>query len=621
MTDPTSFSLGMSVNPASTFKPLPDRVAFDLCQAYPVPGGNLLLHNTRNGKRAMVKPAVYASLMHCRQFKTLEEHAAAIIELNPEMQGQQADIRKVLQRMLKSGIMLSAKSACDKFKLKVENNTEEGTANEPVVAILTWERPEALGRLLESIASNCNAEKFHRLYVIDNSRTAENISRNQALTEQFVARIPAPLKYFGQTEQQSFLDELVNKLPEHENAIHFLADHARWKDHWTAGLSRNLALLLSCGHRLVMLDDDAVCDVYEPPQPKPGITFSDDPREAEFFGDEREWTYLHQPINPDPINRQMQCLGLTFSGALAVLGQNHLKPAGFTNATALQLSELHPDSPVLVTECGSLGCPGTGNNSWLPDMAPASLSRMLSSVEKTSQALSSRKVWSGRNQPHFAPRSNMSQITGVDNRRMLPPYLPIMRGQDRLFGYMLDFIFPTSVALDYPWAVPHLPLPERRWRDRDLNFTPADSFPMFFIEKIIGYKSYCLSALPGERLSYLSTWFNDLATSSPDTLVAMYRNSRLRGDSERLEHLTTLLATSESAPVNWQNYLRNGVSQLEKDLEQASHEDFKVKGLPAAMDTDELISFWKKVWADFAATLRAWPEIRDAASSIASADW
>ncbi len=136
------------------------------------------------------------------------------------------------------------------------------------------------------------------------------------------------------------LDNLVKQLPEHENAIRFLADRSRWQDFWTAGLSRNLALLLSLGHRLVMIDDDAVCEVYDPPQPKPEITFSDDPREAVFFASEREWSHLRQPINPDPINRHMQCLGLTFSEALTVLGQNHLKPSGFQNATALQLSEL-----------------------------------------------------------------------------------------------------------------------------------------------------------------------------------------------------------------------------------------------------------------------------------------
>ena len=616
MTDKTGFSLGMSVNPATTFKPLPDRVVFDLCWAYPVPDGNLLLHNTRNGKRAMVKPEVYASLLICNEFKTFEEHTAAIIERNPGMQGQQADIRKVLQSMLDSGIMRSAKNVCDKLELKVENKTggEENTA--PVVAILTWERPQALERLLKSIATNCDTENLHRLYVIDDSRKAENIKQNQALTNRFASEISAPLQYFGRSEQRSLISGLEKKLPEHEDAIHFLADPSRWNDHWTAGLSRNLALLLSCGHRLVMMDDDAICDVYDSPRQKRHITFSDNPREAEFFGDEQEWAHLHQPINPDPINRHMQCLGLTFSEALTVLGQNHLKPAGFADATALELSELQSDSAILVTECGSLGCPGTKTNTWLPIMAPGSLKRMLASGEKTRQALESRKVWSGRNQPHFAPRSNMSQITGFDNRRMLPPYLPIIRGQDRLFGNMLDFIFPESVVLDYPWAVPHLPLPDRQWLDKDLNFKPADSFPMFFVENIIEYKSSCSSTSPGDRLSALSAWFSDLATTNPDSLTAMYLDSRLSRDSELLQKLISLLATAEKTPVNWQNYLRNGIAQLNTDLDRVSREDFKVNGLPATLDGDDLITFWKVVWGDYATALKAWPEIRDVATEV-----
>ena len=607
----------MSVDPANPFSPLPDKVVFDLCRSYPVPGGNML-HNTRNGKRAMVKPEVYASLLLCGQFKTFEEHAAAIIKRNPGMQGQQADIRKVLQTMLDSGIMLSARSTSDRYKVKVEDKNGEKENTAPVVAILTWERPQALERLLESIATNCETGNFHRLYIIDDSRKVENINQNQALTERFNSRISSPLQYFGRAEQQSLVSELVKQLPEHENAIHFLTDPSRWKDHWTAGLARNLALLLSSGRRLVMIDDDAICDVYNPPEQKHDITFSDDPREAAFFGDGKEWAHLQQPINPDPITRHMQCLGLTFSEALTVLGQNHLKPAGFTNATALQVSELQPDSAVLVTECGSLGCPGTRNNTWLPNMASVSLKRMLASGTKTTQALGSRKVWSGRNQPHFSPRSNMSQITGFDNRRMLPPYLPIMRGQDRLFGNMLDFIFPESVVLDYPWAVPHLPLPDRQWRDRDLDFTPADSFPKFFVEKIVEHKSSCPSASPFDRLLALSTWFNDMATADTDSLTAMYRDSRLGLDSEFLQKLTALLAKAEAAPVNWQNYLRNGIAQLNADLDKVSREDFVVRGLPATLESDALITFWQAVWSEFATALKAWPEIRGVATKIAN---
>lgn len=616
MTDKKGFSVGMTVDPAVSFKPLPDHVAFDLCRAYPVSGGNLLIHNTRNGKRAMVTPEVYATLVRCNRFKTLEDHTADIIKNNPAMQGQQADIRKVLQTMLNNGILLSAKSACEKLKQKTENKTGEQEHTAPVVAILTWERPEALERLLESIASNCNTENFHRLYIIDDSRKEENISQNQALISRFDSKISAPFQYFGRSEQLSLINELVKQLPEHESSIHFLTDHSRWSDQWTAGLGRNLALLLSCGRRLVMMDDDAVCDVYDPPTPRHNVTFSDNPREADFFGSEQEWAHLKQPINPDPINRHMRCLGLTFSEALTVLGQEHLKPAGFANATALQLSELQADSAVMITECGSLGCPGTSNNTWLPTMAPGSLKRMLASGNKTTQALGSRKVWSGRNQPHFAPRSNMSQITGFDNRQMLPPYLPIMRGQDRLFGIMLDFIFPESVVLDYPWAIPHLPLPERRWRDRDLDFTPANSFPKLLAEKIIEHKSSCASASPVDRLSALSTWFNDMASANTGSLASMYIDSRLSRDSELLQKLTVLLDKAEAAPVNWQNYLRNGINQLSTDLNRVSREDFEISGLPAALDSDALITFWKAVWEEFATALKAWPEIRDGAAKI-----
>jgi len=608
----------MKVDPSASFKPLPDWIAFDLCLAYPVPGGNLLLHNTRNGKRAMVKPEVYKALMHCREFKTIEQHTATLVGLESAMQGQQADIRMVLQSMLGSGMMVSAKSACDQFKASAVKNTPERQDSAPVVAILTWERPQALERLLESIVRNCATDKVHRIHVIDDSRKTENIELNQALTERFAARISCPLRYFGQQEQRSWIDEMVKQLPAHENAIRFLADGARWRDFWTSGLSRNLALLLSPGHKLVMIDDDVVCDVFDPPQMRHDITFSDDHREVVFYAGEQDWSHLHQPINPDPVGRHMQCLGLTFSEALEVLGQSNLKASGFQNATALQISELHAGSEILLTECGSLGCPGTNDNTWLPDLTPASLKRMLSSEEATARALSSRKAWSGRNHPHFAPRPNMSQITGFDNRRMLPPYLPIQRGEDRLFGYMLDYIYPTSVTLDYPWAVPHLPLPDRKWRDRDLDFSPGDTFPMFFVEKIIEHKSACLSTRLEERLSSLSGWFGDLASAPAHTLTAMYQDSRLGGDSARLGQLTGLLASTDPAPVNWQNYLRNGITQLNADLDFASRENFKVRGVPATLEGDDLIEFWRSVWRDFSDAISAWPEIRQAAARIAS---
>ena len=344
MNKKTDFSLDITVDPVGGFspvkpvKPVTDWFAFDLCRAYPMPDGNLLLHNTRSGQRAMVMPEVYSTLMNCVQFRTLDEHIANIIDLNPGMQGQQSDIRRVLQTMVDAGIMLSAKKVSEDLTRDTPGSIAHEDPGKPVVVIITWERPEALERLLKSIASNCNSENFHCLYVVDDSREVDAINHNQSLVKKFAVEMDAPLHYFGQQEQTVLLAELVEHLPGHENAIRFLADQSRWRDHWTSGLARNLALLLSCDRRLVMLDDDTVCDVYNPVRPGLGITFSDEPRDAEFFNCEQDWATYHQSLNPDPVDRHMQCLGLSFSEALGVLGQDGLKPASFANATALQIS-------------------------------------------------------------------------------------------------------------------------------------------------------------------------------------------------------------------------------------------------------------------------------------------
>ncbi len=618
MTDKPELSLDITVDPNANFKPLSDHVAFDLCSAYSLSEGSLLLYNTRTGNRTKITPDVYTALWSCQQFKTLDQHVKQIIVEHPGMEGQQADVRMVLETMLNDGMLLSGKRVCDSLRQQTDKQDIKKDDSSPVVVIITWERPEALERLLTSVATNCNTGKVHRLYVVDDSRQQENIGLNQAAVDQFASKVNTQVKYFGQTEQQSLLEQLAKKLPDHESALRFLADQSQWRDHWTSGLARNLALLLSCGHRLVMLDDDTICDVYEPDQPKPNITFSTAQREADFFENEKGWKHRHQPINPDAVDRHMQCLGLPFSVALGVLGQNNLKPTGLEHANALLLNDLKQDSLVLVTECGSYGCPGMGSNTWLPDMTPDSIKAMLTSEQKTHNALTKRAVWCGRNQPHFGPRTNMSQITGFDNRHMLPPYLPILRGEDRLFGIMLNFMFPSAVTLDYPWAIPHLPLPERHWTEEDRDFTPGGAFPLLFNEQLLERKSFCAAGTDQGRLTAVAAWYSELATASVSSLTSMHRDAMLQEISEQLQHLSFLLAEAEadSAPTEWQDYLKTGITQLESGLDLTSHEDFSLKGLPTTLEGTELANFWKETWAGFAAALHAWPEIRAAAAEL-----
>ena len=107
-----------------------------------------------------------------------------------------------------------------------------------------------------------------------------------------------------------------------------------------------------------------------------------------------------------------------------------------------------------------------------------------------------------------------------------------------------------------------------------------------------------------------------MSSANTGSLTSMYIDSRLSLDSELLQRLTALLDKAETTPVNWQNYLRNGIQQLNTDLNRVSREDFELSGLPAALDSGDLIAFWKAVWGDFATALKAWPDIRDKAAKI-----
>ena len=42
---------------------------------------------------------------------------------------------------------------------------------------------------------------------------------------------------------------------------------------------------------------------------------------------------------------------------------------------------------------------------------------------------------------------------GYDNRELLPPFVPLLRGEDLLFGHTLRLCFSNSFVSDLPWAI------------------------------------------------------------------------------------------------------------------------------------------------------------------------
>jgi len=586
--------------------------AFDRCGAYPLTEGRLLVRNPRNGRHAILTSEVYAALVYCRKFHTLEDHARRITQANPALRGQEDDVLGILQTVQRDGLMISA----DIYALTLAPAADPlFNLEKPVVAIITWERPEALARCLESLRTESDTSNLARIVVIDDSRDENNQRRNRITTESFEAKVDTPVLHFGAEEQLAFMKAIISQVPAIEAQVRFLIDRERWADHWTSGLARTVALLLSVGQRLLVLDDDILCKAYEP-DTLPGVSFGDDARETRFYRNREE--AREQPVKEvsDPLIRHLRILGSDLRDALAALGARSLDPTAFEGADLDLMERLRGDSRVLVTECGTLGDPGTSDLNWLASLEGISLETLLENDDNVDKAFSSRVCFNGVSQARVTPRATMSQLTGLDNRALLPPYIPILRGEDRLFGDMLEFVHPHAVVVDQPWAIAHEPLPERQWSAAEQSFQteqPFERLGLRWVEENMGISK---SREPLKRLGQLAGLYESLADMDEQALQSAYQDASIGAQAADYRLLKQALEMSgEQAPQRWREFLQGGVDRLNHALID-NPPDAPVTGYPAGLQDEALFEWWRAFWLEFARALRMWPAIRQAARQV-----
>jgi hypothetical protein len=438
------------------------------------------------------------------------------------------------------------------------------------------------------------------------------IATNRETTRAFGAGAQLPVHYMGAAEQAAFMQRIIAHSPALEDALRLLVDRERWASHWTSGLARTVALLLSVGERLLVLDDDIVCSAYEPYLEQGGVGFGDAVREAAVFTDDAQWQQFQAPAGPDPLARHARVLGLGLGDALSASGVRALSPTDFVGARVDDLERLDATAPVLVSECGSLGDPGTPVSNWLTSLEGASRERLLADEATVQAALRERNYWHGRSRTHVAMRSNMSQLTGLDNRRLLPPYIPVMRGEDRLFGNMLEAIHPRHVVLDQAFAVPHLPTPRRRWSAAESAFSTRESFPGFILNLFSETPLPSDSQDPLRRLALVANQFDELAERRHQRLVTQYIDERLSSRARRYVHLKSLRAECADAPPSWLAYLDAALADLNQKLADNPVET-SLRGYPESLSDVALSEWWQDFWRRFAQALRAWPALRQAA--------
>ena len=586
--------------------------SFSGVQIYPLTTDNSVLYEPIKDIRLIVQNEVVHALQHCTKFRTIDQHLETLLAAIPQLAKNSADTRNVINEISKSGFGESTETAWSRLTHNQGNLGLSATESPTKLIILTCDRPKALERLIRQMQTIELPSVVTQVIVIDDSRTELAVANNHSCLCEAQRHFQVPLLHFGPSCRDRFLLYLKDAVPECHQALDFLLSRARWGQAPTYGLARNLALLLSANHRVLIVDDDIEPICVAPPLNSRELNFvSPTDMEAAFFTSREAMLASAVRIGGNPFNNMLEKLGNTLGATLEKSGVGHKILLGVESNL---IERLHSGSKIISSQCGTWGDPGTSGNNWVFFQSTESIERLLAMGEPE-DSLSTRCCWVGHGGPGISRFGLKSCITGIDNRQLLPPYIPAGRGEDALFGIMLERMHPESAVFEEGWAISHQPVEDRTQSHglAPVRATPGINVLANWLGR--GAKG-SIKADALENLFDIANDISKLADLNKDDSEKIVRAELIRSSASLLDrcmqHITSIPKT-EGLPggESWTTFLEKNRGLLLQDIQ-----------LPRAEPLNEILQSrgttletLQNLGKDFSNALRMWPRIIEAAAS------
>jgi hypothetical protein len=583
------------------------------------PGGTVVLHKRGHDRTMLVQPDVAEALSLCSPFRTLESHTRTVISLLPALAEHPEHTLQTLAGIAEAGLFESSEEAWERLTANSDANANAATKNSNAesvrVFILTCDRPAALQRLLAGLLETALPPQVESVWVIDDSRDDANISANASAIADAQGVLSIPVHHIDQGMKTNLIEHITSQLAGSESALSWLLDHDQWAGMATYGVARNLSLLMSVGYRALVLDDDVIPQAIAAPLSaaslKVGVA---NDRESVFYANHEELN-RHALVTPSsPLAMVLQHLGRSLGQILKAELPSHRDLAGWDGAL---LSRCAGPSPALLNQCGSWGDSGTGGAQGLVYLGGASIKRLMDASEPLETVLGARASWFGYRGPMLTQYGTMSQLTGIDHRALLPPYLPAGRGEDILFGVMLQRLHPESMVYNEGWAIRHAPLEERSARGALPPLTASAGINL--LADWLGREPADQWGLtPERRLLGLAEQLTRLSEMDAPALEAMIKEELIAKRTNLLNrcmrHLSQLGPLEELPRTGeWRAFLEGSRDQLVSEIQAPEADALASAGGKLGSDGLDLL---RRHGESFSEALTLWPGICEAASQF-----
>jgi hypothetical protein len=557
---------------------------------------------------ATILPSSHARILSlCSRLKSIDGHVS---DLKSRLGLGATEARAVEAFLLESverGLLVSAREVMARITSGSAPSDSESRIG--IICIPTKNRADFLRRSLTSYLEHVTRwQRNVEFLVTDDSSDPRVLSANQAEIKRSQKRHGIQIRYAGPEQRRAYVTRLA-KLTRVPKAIVEYALLNRYDYPVSTGANRNTTLLHSVGQLLLMVDDDTVCRVATAGAYEDRLRFSDsrNPMEFLFYRSHREAIGAVKEMDVDFLGMHERLLGRDVGWLVRneseILSREALGPEW---AKAL----LRDSGFVPMTMCGVWGDWGIGSRDQF-SLFMRNAERLPKGEAARKATMLSRQVLRSAQAYYLAhPGFCMGANLGLDNRRLLPPFHPVQRSEDKLFADLVRLCIPGASTGFLPGGVLHNPEP------RKLSLQSLwDSVSLVLSG---GLLSSCLDSIPignhiapMERLNSLGMGLEQIGSRKAEDFADLIHGLWVDDCARRLITIESEMAQMGRAPAYWQAYLRKYVKLQREALSRTEclPQDLI---LPGRDPMTEL----QNIFMRFGSLLRHWSAIYEGAKAL-----
>ncbi len=560
----------------------------------------------RTGETHVMTFQVLQALDQSREFRSLDEHAARISATIPGLEAQREGVRRVLESLVARNLLVSDGD----FLARVTTASPRAPAPLRAVFIRACDRPQQLAQLLASLTDYERQFRASRHYVLlDDSTTRDAANRHRDLLREFARATGCKLTYIGHAERDRIAMRLARAVPRAAAALPALLGNGAPPTgegrRFGGGRGWNLALLLSAGARLVLLDDDHRLPLRRLEDARAGL----DPNPlaaatTQFHRNLENALGAGEEVATDPFELHLDAAGHLL-GELAATPRYAIDRATLRGLALSRLDHLQGDAPVLATHHGSYGSSRTESGLWLYQLPPDERAAFVRDRDEYLRNVEGGSLWYGYRQARAATAGTFSPFA-LDNSRMLPCTNALGRGEDALFSRLSELCHPGALMLELPVAIGHVQETARKRSTRTLAaHTPR--FNYFVADYVQRQLPEFHADDPAQRLALVAAHLRDIGAASEAGRLRQLQEYLAYARADLIERLQNQFDGAPEAPVWWQADVRSIIEANGRAL--IAKAPPRLGDWPEAADAAACARLLREETTSLAEACEAWPAL------------